>query len=210
MKIIMLGPPGAGKGTQARKLSDILKIPHISSGAMFREMYEKKDPLGIKAHDEHWGPPHHRYVPDGDTNLLIQARLNYEDCKNGFILDGYPRTLEQAAFLDGITKIDNAVYIDVIEEILYDRLLSRKECSSCRITYGLHNMPKEKCACGGELRIREDDSPESWSKRSKEYKNKTERLINYYSNKDLLLTISGESSEEEVNKDILFGLGIKN
>jgi len=213
MKIIMLGPQGSGKGTYASRLSPILGIPHISTGDIFRDNIKEKTELGKKIEDYmHAG----KLVPDEITMQIVKERLNKPDCENGFILDGFPRTLKQAADLGKITDIDYVVYLDVPEDILLKRLSSRVICKECGKIYNLLNIkPKEegKCdVCEGELIRRKDETPEGIEKRLKEYEEKTKPIEDYYRKKGKLLIVSCNKfdSPPDVNvKKILDLLGVE-
>jgi len=202
----MLGAPGAGKGTQGKSISQKLEIPHISTGSMFREMYESKNPLGVEAAEKYW--LNGTLVPDDLTIKLVKETLSSEKCKRGFILDGFPRTIPQANALGGMTEIDHVIYLDVLNYILGDRLSSRRQCKKCDAIYGAANLPSGGiCGCGGELYQRDDDSPQRISRRLNEYKVKTEPLVDYYMHRGKLRIISGEGDANTVLEDILHELG---
>ncbi|MEM3567169.1 MAG: adenylate kinase, partial [Thermoplasmata archaeon] len=181
MNLIMLGAPGAGKGTQAQKLAAHLKIPQISTGDMLRQALAEGTPLGMEARKYMEAG---KLVPDAVVVGIVKERLSREDCRNGFILDGFPRTLEQAKALDGIAKIDYVINIDVPEEILVERITGRRSCRKCGAVYHVkYNPPKTpgQCdVCGGELYQREDDREETVRKRLETYRNQTKVLIEYY------------------------------
>ncbi|MFH1637605.1 MAG: nucleoside monophosphate kinase [Candidatus Woesearchaeota archaeon] len=156
--IIMLGPPGTGKGTQAERVAKRLDIPHISTGDMFRQLYEEGNPIGVEAKDKYWGKGN--LVPDDITIRLVEERLKKEDCKSGFILDGFPRTIPQAEALDRITTIGKAIDIESSDKTIEERLTSRRQCRKCKRIYGMHIKPKEDGTCdkcGGEIYQRDDD-----------------------------------------------------
>ena len=158
MKLILLGPVGSGKGTQARLIKEEYNLPHISTGEIFRTNIQNETELGKIAK---------QYIDNGDlvpeelVNKLVEDRLAQEDCKNGFILDGYPRNIAQAKFLEGITNIDIALMIDLSEEKIIERLSSRRMCSKCNQPTSLDWMVDGKCEkCGGDCYVRDDDKPE--------------------------------------------------
>jgi adenylate kinase len=203
-RIIMLGPPGAGKGTQAKQLSRRLGLFHFSTGNMFREMYAQKNPLGIKAAEDYWLAG--KLVPDEVTIGLVKETLESPKCSEGFLLDGFPRTIPQAEALGNITSLDHVIYLTVGDSAVIDRLSSRRQCRKCESIYGRANMPEGKCSCGGELYQRDDDHPSKVSSRLMEYKTKTEPLVDYYINRGKLRIVSGEGEPNAVLEDILHEL----
>ncbi|MEM3445520.1 MAG: adenylate kinase [Thermoplasmata archaeon] len=209
MNLIMLGAPGAGKGTQAQKLAAHLKIPQISTGDMLRQALAEGTPLGMEARKYMEAG---KLVPDAVVVGIVKERLSREDCRNGFILDGFPRTLEQAKALDGIAKIDYVINIDVPEEILVERITGRRSCRKCGAVYHVkYNPPKTpgQCdVCGGELYQREDDREETVRKRLETYRNQTKVLIEYYGAQNKLLSIDGNREIEAIFKEILEKLGV--
>ena len=183
MKIVMLGGPGSGKGTYSQRLSPIYNIPHISTGAIFRENIKQGTELGKKAQE--YMKDGSSYVPDEITNAMVKDRLAQPDAANGYILDGYPRTLAQAEALDTFAPPDVVLKMDVSDEIIIKRLTSRVQCKKCEKIYNLlYLKPKQEgiCdKCGGELHQRPDDTEEVVRERIKIYKEKTETpLLNYY------------------------------
>ena len=207
MRLVLLGAPGAGKGTQAKKLEERYEIPQISTGDILRRAVKEETPLGVKAkqHMEGGG-----LVPDEIVIGLVRERLREEDCAPGFILDGFPRTVEQARALEGITHMDAVVNIDVDLDILMARLTGRRSCPSCGAVYHMQaNPPKEEgvCdACGGGLIQREDDNEETVRKRLDTYASQTMPLIDYYKDKGLLVNIVGEGGIENVFNNIVKSL----
>lgn len=212
MKIILMGPPGAGKGTQADFLKSELSIPHISTGDMFRKAVTLGTPLGLEAK---------RYmdsgqlVPDSVTIGIVKERLSEPDCEKGFLLDGFPRTIPQADALGQTLKelgmgLDAVINVKVRREILIERLTGRRVCKSCGATYHkLFNPSKagEKCeSCGGELYQRNDDSIETVGNRLDVYEKQTAPLIEYYKEKGLLIEIDGEQSVQDVTQFIMEAL----
>lgn len=204
MKIIMLGAPGAGKGTQAKMLADKYKIPHVSTGDIFRANIKNGTELGTKAKvymDQGM------LVPDELTCDLVVDRIKQDDCKDGYILDGFPRTIPQAECLDKALdalndKIDFAVNVEVPDENIIRRMSGRRACLSCGRTYHIvYNPPKEEGICDEckkELVLRDDDKPETVEKRLKVYHEQTQPLIDYYRNKGVLAEVDGTRDMKEV------------
>jgi adenylate kinase len=214
MNLIVLGPPGAGKGTQAALLSERLGIAHVASGDLFREAAKAKTELGLKAKSY---MDRGELVPDEITIGMIRERLLQPDCDKGIILDGFPRTIEQAKalkelFAEQKRKIDAAVLIDAAEEELVRRLSSRWTCRSCQAIYNvISKPPKEegKCdVCGGELYQRSDDTPETVRNRIQVYWKQTSPLIQYYRDEGLLTTVKSEGGIDRVQEAILQALQV--
>ena len=208
MKIILMGPPGAGKGTQAEKLVDLYQIPHISTGDMFRKAQKDGTELGLKAKSY---MDQGQLVPDEVTVGIVKERLAENDCKDGFLLDGFPRTVQQADALDKILAelnmaLDCVVNIEVDKAFLVDRLTGRRVCRACGATYHIANKaPKTEGVCdkcGGELYQRNDDTIETVSNRLDVYAAQTAPLIDYYKSKGIMSSIDGSKSMEEVLADI--------
>jgi len=208
VKIILMGPPGAGKGTQAEKLVDLYQIPHISTGDMFRKAQKDGTELGLKAKSY---MDQGQLVPDEVTVGIVKERLAEADCKEGFLLDGFPRTVQQADALDTILAeldmaLDCVVNIEVDKAFLVDRLTGRRVCRACGATYHIANKaPKVEGVCdkcGGELYQRGDDTIETVSNRLDVYAAQTAPLIDYYKSKGIMSSIDGSKSMEEVLADI--------
>ena len=213
MKIVFMGPPGAGKGTQAEKIIETYQIPHISTGDMFRKAIKDQTELGMEAK---------RYmdqgalVPDHVTIGIVKDRLSESDCKSGFLLDGFPRTVDQAKALDEIltsldSKIDYVINIDVDLDILKERLTGRRICRSCGATYHMIFNPPAVAGtcdkCGGELYQRKDDNEETVGNRLDVYVSQTKPLLDYYSLAGNLVNINGQQSIDLVFAEIQDVLG---
>jgi adenylate kinase len=208
VNVIFMGPPGAGKGTQAEKIVTRFQIPHISTGDAFRLAMSQGTSLGLKAKEY---VDKGLLVPDEITNGIVRDRLALDDCEKGFLLDGFPRTLAQAEALDEITQllkkhIHKVIYLKVDREILLARLTGRRICSECGSTYHLiFNPPKESDTCDkckGSLYQRSDDKEEKVGTRLDEYLNKTSIVLGYYAKKGILSEVNGEQEIELVNQEI--------
>ena len=197
MNIILLGAPGAGKGTQATRISDAYKLPHISTGDIFRENIKNETPIGLLAKSY---IDKGQLVPDEVTCKIVEGRLEKDDCKDGYMLDGFPRTIAQAEELDKITKIDLVINIDVDFKLLLDRLCGRRVCKNCGESYHISwlNGATECKRCGGELYQRKDDNPETVQSRLDVYNAQTAPLIAYYEKRGLLFNVEGSKTPEEV------------
>lgn len=210
MNLILLGLPGAGKGTQAASIVDEYGVPHISTGDMFREAIKNETELGKEANSY---IEKGELVPDEVTNGIVKERLEENDVKeNGFLLDGYPRTLNQAEVLNenlssAGREVDGVIYIKVDTDVLMERLTGRIICADCGATYHkLFNPPKveDTCGqCGGkEFYQREDDKPETVKRRIEINESLTNDLLNYYSDPDLIITVNGLGTPDEVFKEV--------
>ncbi|WP_438449128.1 adenylate kinase [Gorillibacterium sp. sgz5001074] len=208
MNILFMGPPGAGKGTQAEKIVNEFQIPHISTGDAFRAAMSQGTPLGIEAKSY---VDKGLLVPDEITNGIVRDRLAQPDCDKGFLLDGFPRTIAQAQALDGMLaeldkKIDVVFNLVVDRGLLLARLTGRRICKSCGATYHvIFNPPKQEgiCdKCSGELYQRSDDTEEKVGTRLDEYSNKTAPLLDYYRNKGILHEVNGEQDIHQVTAEI--------
>ncbi|RKN80578.1 adenylate kinase [Paenibacillus ginsengarvi] len=213
MNIIILGLPGAGKGTQAKVIVENQSIPHISTGDLLRKAYKAKTALGELA-NEYMSKG--ELVPDDVTIGIAQQRLNEPDCGKGFLLDGFPRNLEQAEALEkylasGGKKVDHVLYIQVDSRILLERLTGRRVCSGCGETFHLSSHPPkvmDRCdLCSGILVQREDDREVTVKERLRVNSELTNNLVHYYSERGILKIINGSRDIAEVNKDILTILG---
>ena len=213
MKIIMLGAPGAGKGTQAKKIAAKYSIPHISTGDIFRANIKNGTELGLKAKSymDAGG-----LVPDEITIGMLLDRIHQADCENGYVLDGFPRTIPQAESLTEALKkigeaIDFAVNVDVPDENIINRMSGRRACLNCGATYHIvYNAPKTEnvCdTCGQELVLRDDDKPETVKKRLDVYHDQTQPLIDYYKNEGVLAEVDGTLDMEDVFQAIVKILG---
>ena len=213
MKIIMLGAPGAGKGTQAKKIAEKYQIPHISTGDIFRANIKGGTELGMKAKTF---MDQGMLVPDEITIGMLMDRIGQEDCINGYVLDGFPRTIPQA---ESLTKalsergeaVDYAVNVDVPDENIINRMSGRRACLNCGATYHIVYNPSKKegiCdTCGQQLVLRDDDKPETVKKRLSVYHDQTQPLIDYYKNEGVLAEVDGTLDMEDVFQAIVKILG---
>lgn len=208
MNIILMGPPGAGKGTQADLIKANYPIPHISTGDMFRDAVSNGTEMGMEAKKY---MDSGKLVPDEVTIGIVQERLNKQDCKEGFLLDGFPRTVKQAQALDQVLaqlgkRVQAAINIAVPEDILVERMTGRISCKDCKTVYHLKfNAPAKEGVCdkcGGELIQRSDDQGETVKKRLEVYAEQTNPLIEYYQKQGTFYGIDGNRASQEVFKDI--------
>lgn len=195
MNIILLGAPGAGKGTQATKISDQYGLPHISTGDIFRENIKNETPIGLEAKSY---IDKGQLVPDDVTCRIVEDRLQKGDCNHGYMLDGFPRTIAQAEALDKITTIDLVINIEVDFALVMDRLCGRRVCKDCAESYHVSMLNGgTKCTrCGGELYQRKDDNPETVESRLQVYSKQTAPLIEYYEKKGLLFNVVSDSTPQ--------------
>ncbi len=195
MNIILLGAPGAGKGTQASKISDGYGLPHISTGDIFRENIKNQTPIGVLAKSF---IDKGQLVPDEVTCKIVEDRIARDDCKNGYMLDGFPRTIAQAEVLDKITNIDLVINIQVDFGEVMERLCGRRVCKDCGESYHVSRLNgATTCSrCGGELYQRKDDNPETVQSRLEVYRSQTEPLIAYYTEKGVLFNVISDSTPE--------------
>lgn len=213
MRIVLLGPPGAGKGTQAKSISNKYSIPHISTGDIFRKNISEKTPLGVEA--KGYIDKGH-LVPDSLTIDLVKDTLSQEFCKNGFLLDGFPRTVAQAEALKEFLKetetdLDVALLIDVPQNFILERMTGRRVCTSCGASYHIKFNPPSvdgKCdVCGNDVVQRKDDTEATVKERLDVYDSQTQPLINYYDAEGLLKTVDGTKAINEVFESICNILG---
>lgn len=209
MKIIMLGAPGAGKGTQAQRIAEKYELPHISTGEIFRANIKQGTELGNKAKGYMDAG---LLVPDELVVDLVADRLMKDDCKNGFILDGFPRTIPQAEALDAELAKNNqkmgfAIDVDVPDASIVARMSGRRACAGCGATYHIEKAPSSEeglCdLCNGSLILRDDDNPDTVKKRLDVYHEQTEPLLSYYSNEGILHTVDGTKDMEDVFSAII-------
>ncbi|QKY70962.1 adenylate kinase [Lentibacillus sp. CBA3610] len=208
MNLILMGLPGAGKGTQAEKINETYHIPHISTGDMFRLAIKEGTELGRKAKEY---MDQGELVPDDVTIGIVKERLNKDDCKDGFLLDGFPRTIAQAKSLQSLldemnTSIDYCLHVDVPEENLVERLTGRRVCQTCGATYHvIYNPPEQEGICdndGSKLIQREDDQADTVKNRLDVNMEQTKPLLDFYDNKGYLVTINGDQEIDHVFQDI--------
>ncbi|MEM4501506.1 MAG: adenylate kinase [Thermofilaceae archaeon] len=199
MRLVFMGPPGVGKGTYAAAISERFGIPHVSTGDMIREEIKKGTELGRKLREY---VERGELVPDELVTEIVRARLSQEDCKHGFILDGYPRTLKQAEDLDKMTKIDLVLNFVAPDEVIVDRISGRRICRKCGAIYHVKYMPSKVPGvcdrCGGELYQREDDKPEVVLRRLEVYRQQFAPIINYYRERNLIIDIDASDQAEIV------------
>ena len=202
MNIIFLGPPGAGKGTQAQRICAALDIPQISTGDILRRAMKEQTPTGLKAKSYIDAG---QLVPDDVIIDIVKERLQQDDCQKGYILDGFPRTVPQAEALEGIAKIDAVIDLDVADQVLIDRLSGRRVCLKCGATYHVNRLNGEtKCAvCGEELVQRNDDKAETVLNRLTVYHDQTAPLVDFYQKKGLLKVIDGAQDMETIFASIM-------
>ena len=213
MKIVMLGAPGAGKGTQAKMIAEKYTIPHISTGDIFRANIKEGTPLGLEAKSY---MDQGKLVPDELTVKILLDRVAKDDCKNGFVLDGFPRTIPQANVLKEALekqndKIDYAINVDVPDENIVRRMSGRRECVTCGATYHIEHVPPKTegiCdKCGSNLILRDDDKPETVLNRLKIYHEQTQPLIDFYNNEGILKEVDGTIDVKDVFANIVTILG---
>ncbi len=212
MKIVLLGPPGAGKGTQAKSISNRYSIPHISTGDIFRKNISENTPLGIEAKSF---MDNGQLVPDEVTINMVKERLKEDDCRSGYLLDGFPRTVSQAEALESFLQernesLNTALLIDVPSDFILERMTGRRVCPSCGASYHIKFNPTVdgKCElCGTEVVQRKDDTEETVKERLDVYKEQTQPLIDFYKEKELLSVVDGTKAINEVFENICDVLG---
>ena len=200
MNLIFLGPPGAGKGTQAARIAEKFGIAHISTGDMLRAEMREGTELGKAAKEL---IERGELVPDDVILGMVKVRITRDDCKNGFLFDGFPRTLAQAEALDKLCEIDAAINIDVPAERLVSRIAGRRMCPDCGAAYHVSRHDSPNCNCGGALYQRDDDKEETVRNRLLVYERSTKPLIDYYAGRGLLTTVNGDADMEAVTEEIL-------
>jgi adenylate kinase len=211
MNLILLGAPGAGKGTQAEVLVKALSIPAISTGNMLRDAMNRRTPLGEQVRQIMDAG---MLVPDDVVMDLVSRRISRDDCKNGFILDGVPRTLSQAEAIDAAgIPVDYVISIEIDDAVIEGRMTGRRVCTKCGASYHIvANPPKQEgiCdQCGAEVAIRKDDAPETVRHRLEVYHASTEVLKSYYAKQNKLVLVNGDQPIMDANRDILRALGVK-
>ena len=207
VKIVLLGPPGAGKGTQAKSISNKYSIPHISTGDIFRKNISENTPLGIEAKSY---MDNGQLVPDEVTINMVKDRLQQEDCKQGYLLDGFPRTVSQAEALKDFLNqrdeaLDASLLIEVPRDFILERMTGRRVCPSCGASYHIKFNPAVdgKCElCGSDVVQRKDDTEETVKERLDVYEKQTQPLIDFYKNENLLLTVDGTQTINKVFENI--------
>jgi len=210
MKIILLGAPGAGKGTQAERISNKLGIPAISTGFIIRQAIADKTEIGIMAKDL---IDKGQLLPDDVVIKLLLERVKEDDCKNGYILDGFPRTIAQAEALEELRiSIDKVIDLELADDVIIERLSGRRECSECGRTYHIaNNKPSVdgKCdSCGGDLVHRKDDKPETIKNRLAVYHKQTEPLKAFYKERGLLLQVDGQGEVADTTNKVFEAMGV--
>lgn len=203
MKLIILGPQGSGKGTQAQRLAAYLNVPNISVGDLLRDEIAKKTATGKQIEAQ---LKKGNFAPPLVVNRLVQKRLEQPDAENGWILDGYPRSLEQAEFLDEIDSVDVVLVLDIPDKVSLQRISARLSCPKCHTVYGLALTPKKKgiCdKCGAKLVHRDDDKPAAIKQRLERYHDETEPLLEYYKPRGIVRKVDGTVNAEAVFKEIL-------
>ena len=205
MNIILLGAPGAGKGTQAAFIVEKYHLPHISTGDIFRYNIKERTEIGLIAKSF---IDKGQLVPDDVTMKIVENRIKESDCANGFLLDGFPRTLPQAEAFCAISNVDYVIDIEIPFERLLHRLTGRRVCDKCNASYHVDFLgDKTTCECGGALIHRDDDTEETVAKRIKVYTNQTQPLIDYYKAKGKLIAVNGDQTPEKVFEEIVKKLG---
>lgn len=201
MNIVLLGAPGAGKGTQASMLCEMLNIPHISTGDIFRRHIKELTPIGkiAKSYIDRG-----ELVPDSVTEEIVRLRLAEADCKNGYLLDGFPRTVAQAKALEGFSKVDVVIEIDVPHEKLMHRIIGRRVCGKCAESYHVDFIGEKRVCekCGGDLIHRDDDKENTVKERLFVYANKTAPLIDFYAKRGILKKVNGDLAAKDVLSEI--------
>lgn len=204
MVILLLGPPGAGKGTQAMRIARKLEIPHISTGDMLRAAMREGTPTGLEAKSY---VERGALVPDEIVLRLVQERLAQNDCQKGALLDGFPRTVQQAEALSAFSPVDVVINLDVADEELIERLSGRRYCPKCSATAHVSTLTDNRCPqCGETMIQRKDDEAQTVKSRLDVYQEQTRPLVDYYTNKGLLRAIDGAKDMEDVFADVMAAL----
>jgi adenylate kinase len=215
MRLLIMGPPGAGKGTQAVLIQKHFDIPHVSTGDLFREAVKNNSPLGVSVRKY---IEHGELVPDDITIQVVIDRLKHDDCKNGFLFDGFPRTIPQAVALDSILSnlnitLDAVINVVVSNQKLMERIAGRRVCKVCNAGYHVvTNKPKVEGVCdkcGGELYQRKDDTAETVQNRLKVYNDQTKPLLDYYDKRNIIKNVNGLGEIQDTFKEVLASLGVK-
>ena len=208
MKLVLIGAPAAGKGTQAARLVEHYSIAHISTGDMLREEVAKETELGKEAKEIMNAGG---LVSDEIIIAMVKERIKKDDCKNGFILDGFPRTVVQAEKLDEMVTLDKVVYINAPDEVMLERLTARQTCPKCGATYNKLFLPPKTAGicdkCGAELTQRKDDTVEAGKARIATLKEQSEPLVEFYTKKGILFEVDGTAAIDDITKAIIEGLG---
>lgn len=201
MNVILLGAPGSGKGTQAAKITEKYGLVHVSTGDIFRENIKNQTPLGVTA-KSYIDKGH--LCPDELTVAMVKDRLSRDDCKNGVLLDGFPRTLAQAAALEGFLRVDAVINLDVPNDLIVNRIVGRRSCPKCGGTFHTDFIGDAKTCptCGAELVKRADDNEETVKERLSVYESQTKPLIDFYGERKVLFTVNGVGSVDEIFKNI--------
>ena len=214
MRLVIMGPPGVGKGTESERLIDIFGISHISTGAIFRDMFDTDDPVGAIAKDH---INRGELVPDDITNKIVRQRLSKQDPDKGFLFDGYPRNIAQAEAFDAMLEdfgltLDAVINISAPDELTINRIAGRRVCSSCGAVYHvLHKKPQKDglCdVCGGTLIQREDDMEETVRRRLRIYNDLTAPVIDHYRGKPFLHIVDGSGTMEDTHRAVMDALGV--
>lgn len=206
MKLVLLGAPGSGKGTLAKGLIKEFGIPSISTGDLLRNSIAKQEPLGLEAKSY---MEKGQLVPTELVLKLLKERLNEPDTKNGYILDGFPRSIEQAVLLEDIDDMDICLYLDVDKQVIVERIAGRRTCRDCGNIYNTSTYHSETCECGGELYLRTDDNEETVSKRFDTFESNTMPLIQYYKGRGIFKTVKCQNDPKQTLEEALKVLNIK-
>lgn len=208
MRLVLIGAPAAGKGTQARRLIEYYKLAYISTGDMLREEVSRGTELGSKAKTIMASGG---LVPDELIIVIVKERIKQDDCKNGFILDGFPRTKVQAEKLDEMVSVDKAIYINAPDDVMLERITARETCPKCGASYNKISLPPKATGicdvCGEKLTQRKDDTLEAGMARLKTFHEQSEPLVGYYKNKGILFEVNGIQNIDDITKAIIHNLG---